>query len=230
MDKNKDIFESDYLPYINKWGKLTNWLGVLASFGPALVLLVVFDIIPPASAILTAFIAIASVVGIVWIIEPISYFPIIGVPGTYMAFISGNISNLRIPTAAVSQKVAGVEPGSKEGAIVATLGMAVSVIVNIIILTLGVFAGTAILSKLPPEVIDAFKFLLPSLFGAVFVQFALMKLKIAPIALALGIGLTLAVSAGIFNFLPGRPTYVVTLGAVFGTIAIAVALYKKNKS
>ncbi|WP_028307990.1 hypothetical protein [Desulfitibacter alkalitolerans] len=230
MDKNKDIFESDYLPYINKWGKLTNWLGVLASFGPALVLLVVFDIMPPASAILTALVAIASVVGIIWIIEPISYFPIIGVPGTYMAFISGNISNLRIPTAAVSQKVAGVEPGSKEGAIVATLGMAVSVIVNIIILTLGVFAGTAILSKLSPEVINAFKFLLPSLFGAVFVQFALMKLKIAPIALALGIGLTLAVNAGIFNFLPGRPTYVVTLGAVFGTIAIAAALYKKNKS
>ncbi|MFZ5945981.1 MAG: hypothetical protein ACOYVD_17970 [Bacillota bacterium] len=229
MDKNKDIFESDYLPYINRWGKITNWLGVLASFGPALVLLVGFGIMPPVSAIITALIAIASAVGINWVIEPISYFPIIGVAGTYMAFLTGNISNLRVPSAAVSQKVAGVEPGSREGAIIATLGMAVSVIANITVLALGVFAGTAILSNLPPEVTAAFNYLLPSLFGAIFVQFALMKLNIAPIALALGIGLTLAVNAGIFSFLPGRPTYMVTLGAVFGTIAIAAALYK-NKS
>ena len=118
MDKNKDIFESDYLPYVNRWGKITNWLGVLASFGPALVLLVGFDIMPPVSAIITALIAIASAVGINWVIEPISYFPIVGVAGTYMAFLTGNISNLRVPSAAVSQKVAGVEPGSREGAII----------------------------------------------------------------------------------------------------------------
>jgi len=110
-----------------------------------------------------------------------------------MAFLTGNISNLRVPTAAVSQKVAGVEPGSKEGVIVATLGMAVSVIVNIVILALGVFAGTTILAKLSPEVMAAFNYLLLSLFGAIFVQFALMKLNIAHIALALGLGLTLAV-------------------------------------
>ncbi|HBW38134.1 MAG: membrane protein [Peptococcaceae bacterium BRH_c23] len=228
MDKNNDIFESDYLPYINKWGKITNWLGVLASFGPALVLLVVFDIVPPFSAIITAFIAIASAVGIFWIIEPMSYFPIIGVAGTYMAFITGNISNLRVPAAAVSQKVAGVDPGSKEGAIVATLGMAVSVIVNIVILAVGVFAGTVILSKLSPEVVAAFNYLLPSLFGAIFIQFALMKLNLAPIALGIGLALTFALKAGVFSFLPGRPSYIVTLGAVFGTIAIATALQKSK--
>lgn len=227
MDK-KQVFENEYLPYINRWGKITNWLGVLLSFGPALVLAVVFDLVPPAGAIIAGFIAIAGAVGINWIIEPVAYFPIIGVAGTYMAFISGNISNLRLPTAAVSQKVAEVEPGTPEGSIIATLGMAVSVIVNIVILTAGVIAGAALLASLPKHIVDAFNYLLPSLFGAVFVQFALLKLKVAPIALGLGLLLTYALNAGVFGFLPGKPTYIVVLGSVFGTIAIASALYKRK--
>ena len=56
-----------------------------------------------------------------------------------------------------------------------------------------------------------------------------MKLKLAPIALGIALALTLALNAGIFNFLPGRPSYLVTLGAVFGTIAIAVALNKRTE-
>lgn len=228
MENKNQVFDGIYLPYIVKWGKITSWLAILISFGPALVLAVVYGIIPPVSAIITAFIAMASAVGVNWFVEPISYFPVIGVAGTYMAFITGNISNLRIPAAAVAQKVAEVEPGSKEGSIIATLGMAVSVIVNIVILALGVFAGSAILSQLPANIIETFNYLLPALFGAIFVQFALMKIKLAPIALVLALALTLALKAGVFSFLPGNPTYIVTLGSVFGTIAISVALNKKT--
>ena len=81
----------------------------------------------------------------IWFVEPISYFPIVGVAGTYMAFVSGNISNLRIPCAMIAQKAAGVEPGTDRGSIVATLGMAVSIIVNVIILAAGIFAGAQVL-------------------------------------------------------------------------------------
>lgn len=224
----KDYFENNYLTYINKWGKITNWLGVLLAFGPAVVLAVIFKIVPPINGIITGFIAVASAVGINWFIEPVSYFPIIGVPGTYMAFISGNISNLRIPCAAVAQNVAGVEPGTEEGTIISTLGISTSIITNILILTLGVFAGSTLLARLPENVVDAFNYLLPALFGAIFVQFAVMKLKLAPIALGIGLGLTLALERGLLAFLPGNPTYVVTLGAVFGTIAIARSLYNKK--
>ena len=49
---------------------------------------------------------ITSAVGVIWFVEPISYFPIVGVAGTYMAFVSGNISNLRIPCAMIAQKAA----------------------------------------------------------------------------------------------------------------------------
>ncbi len=230
MNQQNDAFNTVYLDYINKWGKITNWLGVLLSFGPVMVLAWIFKIVPPINAIITGFISMASAIGVVWFVEPISFFPIIGVAGTYMAFISGNISNLRIPCAAVAQNVAGVKPGTKEGTIISTLGMATSVVSNIVILTIGVLAGSKILSQLPQNVLDALNFLMPALFGAVFVQFALMKLKLAPISLGLALILKLLFNAGVFNFLPGTPSYIVTLGSVFGTIAIASCTYEKNNN
>ena len=148
MASKRGVYEGEYLPFIVRFGKVTGWLAVLLSFGPAIVLAAVYGLIPPASAIFTAFIALASAVGVNWFVEPISYFPIIGVAGTYMAFISGNISNLRIPAAAIAQKMAGVEPGTPEGSIVATLGMAVSVLVNTLILVVGVLAGSTLLARL----------------------------------------------------------------------------------
>ena len=81
----------------------------------------------------------------IWFVEPISYFPIVGAAGTYMAFISGNISNLRIPCAMIAQKAAGVEPGTDRDCSVATLGMAVSMIVNGSILAAGIGAGAEVL-------------------------------------------------------------------------------------
>lgn len=226
--KQKNVYEQEYLPYINRVGQVTNWAGVLFSFGPALVLLFIFDLIPPIEAILTAFISIAGAVGVLWFVEPISYFPIIGVAGTYMAFMSGNISNMRIPCAAVAQKVAGVEPGSDEGSVIGTLGMAVSIIVNLIVLTIFVGIGQALLASLPPHILSALDYLLPALFGALFVQFAVKQVKLAAFALVLASVLTLAFQAGWFNFLPGRPSYLITIGSVFGTMAVGMFFYKKG--
>lgn len=221
MDK-KQIYESQFLPDIIKWGRLTNVLGVLLSFGPALVLAVYFRIVPPMSAVITGFISIASAVGVLWFLEPVSYFPIVGVAGTYMAFLTGNISNLRIPSAAIAQSVAKVDPGTEEGSIIATLGMAVSVIVNIVILAVGVLAGTTLLANLPPGALQALNYLLPALFGALFIQFTLAKPKLAPIAIAIALFSTVMVRQGIFPF------YLPTLVSVFGTMFIGIALYKKK--
>lgn len=221
MEKT-NIYDGVYLPDIVKWGKITGWIGILLSFGPAIALAVIYGLVPPGSAILTGFVSIAGAVGVLWFVEPISYFPIVGVAGTYMAFLTGNISNLRIPAATVAQKVAGVEPGTNEGSIIATLGMAVSVIVNIIILALGVLAGTQLLAALPESVVGAFSYLLPSLFGALFVQFAVAKPKLAPIALGTAIVLTILVNKGII------PSFVTTLVSVFGTMFLGITMHKKK--
>ena len=105
---NQDYYNKEYVPQVNKIGKITGYLGVLLSFTPALVLAVVYGILPKPAALLTAFISGASAFGVLWFVEPISYFPVVGAAGTYMAFLSGNISNMRIPCASMAQMAAGI--------------------------------------------------------------------------------------------------------------------------
>lgn len=94
---NKEYYNKVYIPDIVKWGKITMLLGIITCFGPALVISVVYGCMPPVSAIIAGTIAQISVSGAFYIVEPISYFPILGIPGTYLTFLSGNTSNMRVP-------------------------------------------------------------------------------------------------------------------------------------
>ena len=148
MDKH--YFTNDYLPKMYRIGKITGILGVFASFLPALVLGFGHGLWPDLALLATCFITVTTSFGFLWVIEPISYYPVLGPVGTYMAFLSGNISNMRVPCASIAQVSAGVELGSEQGSIISTIGMGVSIIINIIILSVGVIAGSSILAMLPP--------------------------------------------------------------------------------
>lgn len=99
---NKEYYNKVYIPDIVKWGKITMLLGIITCFGPALVISVIYECMPPVSAIIAGTIAQISVSGAFYIVEPISYFPILGIPGTYLTFLSGNTSNMRVPCSSVA--------------------------------------------------------------------------------------------------------------------------------
>lgn len=229
MENKEQYFEKEYMPLMNKIGILTGILGVAASFIPGIVLAVVFKILPQPAALVTAFVSIASAVGVLWFVEPISYFTVLGPVGTYMAFLSGNISNMRVPCASMAQVSAGVEPGTPEGSIISTLGMATSIVLNVSVLTVGVILGSSVLSMLPPQVTEGLNYLLPALFGALLVQFGIKQKKLAVLILVYAVLLCVAINAGIFSWLPGASNYLGILTSVFLSIAVAVFTYKKAK-
>lgn len=222
-----DFYNNEYMPKMNRIGKITGCLGVLASFFPAIVLAVVYGLTPNLSALPTVAISVITSFGVLWFVEPISYYPVVGQIGTYMAFLSGNISNMRVPCASMAQVAAGVEPGTEEGSVIATLGMATSVIINIAVLSVGVIGGSKILAMLPQTVTDALNLLLPALFGALLMQFGIKQKSHAITILILGILIWLALNAGIFSWLPGASNYLATLVCIFTSIAIM--LVKTNK-
>ena len=228
MDKEK-YFEEEYTPQVNKIGKITGYLGVLLSFCPAVALAVVFGLLPNWAALPTAFIAGASAFGVLWFVEPISYFPVVGSAGTYMAFLSGNISNMRIPCASMAQQSAGVQPGTKEGSVIATLGMAVSIIINVAVLTIGAILGASVLSMLPTEVKTALNYLLPALFGALLVNFGMKMKSHSAIMLLFAIALYFVIGMGWVNFIPGAANWLGTLGCVAVSIAIGIATMNNAK-
>ena len=161
---NKEYYNKVYIPDIVKWGKITMLLGIITCFGPALVISVIYGCMPPVSAIIAGTIAQISVSGAFYIVEPISYFPILGIPGTYLTFLSGNTSNMRVPCSSVAQEAAGVEMGSDKGSVVSTIGIAVSIIVNIVILTIGAICRKRNYRyECQKEFKQALNFLLPAL-------------------------------------------------------------------
>ena len=228
MDKNKEYYNNEYVPQVNKIGKITGYLGVVLAFTPAVVLAVVYGILPKGSALITAFIAGASSFGVLWFVEPISYFPVVGSAGTYMAFLSGNISNMRIPCSSMAQVAADVKPGTEEGSVIATIGMAVSIIINVSVLTIGAILGASVLSMLPDSVKTALNYLLPALFGALLVQFGMKMKKHAITMIILAMILYFAIGMGWFNWLPGASNWLGTLGCVFLSIAIGLATMKNK--
>ncbi|WOS95493.1 hypothetical protein [Nosocomiicoccus massiliensis] len=112
---------------------------------------------------------------------------VFGVPGTYIAFFSANISNMCLPAAAASQDAVGVKPGTDKVEIVATLGISMASLVNKIILIPVILFGLWLLTIIPESVQNIFPFVLPAIFGAVLAQFAMKFPLYGIFALALGL-------------------------------------------
>ncbi|MCC0694775.1 MULTISPECIES: hypothetical protein [unclassified Clostridioides] len=220
MSKVKSIYNEEYLPFMIRYGRLTLSLGIIEALVPGIILSFGFGLMPPISALLASTMAIVSMSAPNYIIEPVSYSPILGIPGTYMSFLSGNISNMRLPCSIAAQKAAEVESGTEEGSIISTIGIAVSILVNISILTFGVILGGSVLSKIPPEVVEKLNLILPALFGSVFGQVFLQDKKLGLVAIVIAVLTIILSKQGII------PQSLVVLICVFGTILIARIMHK----
>ncbi len=215
MTNQTATYESEFSQPIIRTGMWTLLLAAVMCFIPPVYLWVAHGAIPSASVIFTAWFMIASIYGVEYLMTPISYYPILGVAGTYMAFLSGNIANMRVPCAIVAQQVVGVEAGTKEGEIIATLGMAGSIITNLIVVAGVAVAGTYIIALLPQVVLQALNdYILASIFGALFAIFAVKFPKYAVFALCVA-----GILLGIVKVLP---TWAVVVTCSFSTIGFAM--------
>ena len=225
---NENFYNLEYLPRMHRIGKVIGVLAVVASFMPALILGLVYGLWPDWAALGTAALTAVTSFGVLWFVEPLSYYPVVGPMGTYMAFVSGNISNMRIPCASMAQIAAEVEPGSDKGSIIATIGMGVSIVINTLVLSVGVILGSSILAMLPASITAALNYLLPALFGALLVQFGMKAKGHTILMLAIGCLLYIGINGGVFNWLPGASNYLGTLVCVFASIAIMLVGSKKK--
>jgi hypothetical protein len=196
-------------------------------FLPNLYLYMAHGVFPPLGVALKAWGMIAAIYGAFYIAEPISYYPVLGLTGTYISFLSGNISNLRLPCSAVAQESVGVEPGTPESEIVSTLGLAGSVLTNLLFVSLAAVAGAAILGLLPVPVQNAFKtYTVPAIFGAMMGQFGAKAPILAVFSFAIPMLLLYAAPMAGLGFLSAP--WIVIMASVFGTVAMARVLFNRG--
>ena len=173
---------------------------------------------------LLGLLATAPMYWAVGVIETFTYIPMLGAGGAYLSFVTGNISNLKLPVALNALQQAEVSINSEEGEIVSTIAIAVSSIVTTLIIILGVILIVPLTPLLSaPVLAPAFAQILPALFGGLGVVFISKNWKIAVAPVILMLILFIAVPA--LN--AGTVGIMVPVGVLF-TIGVSRILYKKH--
>ena len=213
-----------YMESVHRSGRI--WgivVGVILLLFP-LTLSIIFKAMPNFEVLLKGILATAPMYWAVGIVEIFTYVPMLGAGGTYLSFVTGNISNLKLPCAIDAMERAGVKASDEEGEVISTIAIAVSSIVTTLIIVLGVICIVPLTPVLESPVLEpAFDMILPALFGGLAVVFISknLKLSIAPIILMLIL----------FIFVPALNAstvgIMVPVGVLF-TVAVARILYKKG--
>ena len=183
-----------------------------------------FGAAPDWGALALGLLATAPMYWAVGIIETFTFVPMLGAGGSYLSFVTGNISNLKLPCALNALEQNEVSASSEEGEIISTIAIAVSSIVTTVIILVGVICIVPLTPILEAPVLEpAFAQMLPALFGGLGVAFVSKnwKIAVAPVILMLIL----------FIFVPalnaGTVGIMVPVSVLF-TIAISRILYKKG--
>ena len=154
---------------------------------PVLVALI-FDATPDWKALGLGLVATAPMYWAVGTIETITFTPMLGAGGAYLSFVTGNISNLKLPCAINALEQNEVSINTEEGEIISTIAIATSSIVTTLVVVLGVILIVPLTPLLSAPVLEpAFAQMLPALFGGLGVAFVSKnwKIAVAPVLLML---------------------------------------------
>jgi len=183
-----------------------------------------FNTAPDWGALAMGLIATAPMYWAVGVVETFTFVPMLGAGGSYLSFVTGNISNLKLPCAINALEQNEVNANSEEGEVISTIAIATSSIVTTVIIVLGVILIVPLTPILEaPVLAPAFAQMLPALFGGLGVAFVSKnwKLALAPIALMLVL----------FIFVPALNEstvgIMVPVSALL-TIAVGRILYKRG--
>ena len=216
--------EMSYMDKVHKWGTTWNLSMVAVLLAFPIVVALIFKAAPDWNGLLVGLLATAPMYWAVGVVETITFSPMLGAGGSYLSFVTGNISNLKLPCALNALEQADAKASSEEGEVVSTIAIAISSIVTIFIIILGVLLITPLTPVLSsPALKPAFDQMIPALFGGLGVAFVSKnaKLAVAPVVLMLIL----------FIFVPalnsGTVGIMVPVSVVF-TLIISRIMYKKG--
>ena len=223
--------ETERKAYLEQFNRRTHVLGRIVS-AITLVLLVgapfligtFLGAMPDMGAVAKGFLS----VGLVWTVSSVAefliYTPMLGAGGGYLAFITGNLINMKIPCAVNARDIVGTKTGTAENEIISTLSIATSSLVTIVVLALGVALLVPLQPVLQSPVLQpAFANVVPALFGAMAYQYFRKNIRVAIAPLVMMSVLFMLVPS-----LTGSTSFmIIPSGAL--AIGIAYSMYRKQK-
>ena len=222
-EKEKNELFEKYNDRTHVYGRIACVVALILLIGAPFAMGLYLGAMPSMPAFGKAFLA----VGIVWFVSCIAeylvYTPMLGAGGSYLAFMTGNLINMKIPCAVNARDIVGAKTGTPENEIISTLSIATASLVTVVVLALGV----ALLIPLQPILQDpalqpAFENVVPALFGAMAYKYFRNNMRIAIIPLT--------VMSLLFILVPSLTSSTSFMILPSGAIAIGIAylMYRKR--
>ena len=223
MENKENLIFEKYTKTTHKIGKIASILVLIMLVGAPFLIGKYLGAYPDLKAAGKGFFS----VGLIWMISSIAefliYTPMLGSGGGYLAFITGNLINMKIPCAVNARDMVGAKSGTKENEIISTLSIATSSLVTIIVLAAGVALLTPLRPLLQEPVLQpAFDNVVPALFGALAYKYYKSNLKTALLPLTV-----MSILFMIVPSLTGSTSFmIIPSGAM--AIGIAYFFYKRD--
>ena len=220
MEKQKTY--DNYLKTTHRLGRIVSMITLVLLVGAPFAIGALLGSQPDLGAVATGFLS----VGLIWtassVVEFLVYTPMLGAGGSYLAFITGNLINMKIPCAMNAKELVNAKSGTAENEVIATLSIATSALVTIVVLALGVVLLIPLRPVLEnPVLAPAFDNVVPALFGAMAYKYY----RKAPV-LAL---IPLTVMILLFTLVPSLTSSTSFMIIPSGAIAIALSWFKYRK-
>ena len=222
MDTNRQAYYEKYLRKTHLLGRVFTIITLIMLVSAPFLIGRYLGTMPDMKAVLRGFLSI----GIIWtvssVVEFLVYTPMLGSGGSYLAFITGNLINMKIPCAINAKDMVGAKSGTVENEIISTLSIATSSLVTIVVLALGVLLLTPLRPVLQSETLQpAFNNVVPALFGAMAYKYYRKNLRVALVPFCL--------MAVLFVFVPSLTGSTSFMIIPSGAIAIGISwmMYRK---
>ena len=223
MDK-KTFFEQ-YNARTHLYGRIGLIVGVLLMLGCPFAMGMVLGAMPDMNAFWKGFAQVAIVYIPSCVVEFLIYTPMLGAGGSYLAFITGNLINMKIPCMMNARGITDAPAGSPENEIVSTLSIAASAVTTTVVIAVGVLLLIPLQPILSsPVLAPAFDNVVPALFGALAYQYFRKGIKIVALPLLVMTALCVAMPSmiGSVGFL------IIPSGAM--AIGVGFVLWKRENS
>jgi len=215
--------ERTYKDQLHYEGRIWMFGALLLFISVPLIISVVTGLWPQADKFFAGFIATAIIFWPVTTIEVFTFSPMLGTGSTYLSFVTGNLSSLKVPVALNAQDALDIEKGSDEGDAISTIAVAASSIMTTLIILMGIVLFIPLEPLFKSEALSpAFGNVLPALFGALGIVYIMKRIKIAIVPLVF--------MFIFFPLVPGSGGLVGIMVPVGVLIAVVIAriLYKKG--
>lgn len=214
IKKQKDYFDSVHI-----WGRVWSIGALLVLFSLPVAISVYYNAWPEANFVFEALLKLVPLYWVTSIIEVITFTPMLGAGGAYLSFVTGNITNLKLPCALNAMEQAKVKSNSEEGEIISTIAVGASAITTTLIIAVGVILFSPVLDDLrnSETLKPAFSYVSAALFGALGASYLKKHWKISIFPVLVGIIILLIMPTfGVSTLL-----FVTIVAAVVGALVMS---------